>query len=229
VRDGAIEHLGRVDSQIKLRGFRIELGEIQSVLERQPAIAQACVVVSESVPGHAQLVAYVVPADTATADPGDLLAILRSELPEYAVPSAVVMLRALPLNSSGKIDKAALPAPADVRGNREEIAMPRNEAEARIAEIWRQVLGIDSVDVRDNFFELGGHSLLLMQVHSELKGSFGKAISITQMFALPTIAMLAEYFSAGHFSEGQPGTADAFAAIHARASRSREALNLSET
>lgn len=222
--NGCLEHLGRIDHQIKLRGFRIELGEIQSLLEQQPTVSQACVVAAEIVPGHMQLVAYVVPRGAAEVQPRELLAELRSKLPEYAVPSAVVVLNALPLTGSGKIDRAALPAPAHAVEAREAITVPRNDAEVRIAAIWRQVLGLDSVDINDNFFELGGHSLLLMQVHGELKGAFEKSISITQMFALPTIAMLAEYFSAA-----EPVQTNDFAKIHARASRSRAAFNLFET
>ncbi|NVJ28799.1 non-ribosomal peptide synthetase, partial [Myxococcus sp. AM011] len=152
---GHLEYLGRIDFQVKLRGFRIELGEVEAALEALPSVHHAAALVREDVPGLKRLVAYVTPA---SVDTSALRAELLLHLPEYMVPSAFVALDALPINTHGKLDRKALPAPDS--GPTDSFVAPRNPTEMRLAAIWAEVLHLDSVSVTDDFFSLGGHSLL---------------------------------------------------------------------
>ena len=163
--DGLLEHLGRLDHQVKVRGFRIELGEIESVLTEHPAVAQCVVVTRSEREDDVRLVAYVVLRDGAQADAALLREHLRLRLPDYMVPQHVVRLDALPLLPNGKIDRRALPAPSTApdEGAVRAAAVPATEEEAAIASIWRELLGVDDVHPGDNFFDLGGHSLLAMR------------------------------------------------------------------
>jgi amino acid adenylation domain-containing protein/non-ribosomal peptide synthase protein (TIGR01720 family) len=192
--DGSIEFVGRADHQVKIHGFRIEPGEIDAVLAQHPAVEDAVVHVREDVPGDRRLVGYVVwREDAAGTEPGELRAYLKSRLPEYMVPSAFVVLPALPLSPNGKVDRRALPAPAGERQVEDAYVEPRNEMEARIAAIWREALQIDRVGVRDNFFDLGGHSLLLVEVHRRLVEAVGPKVSVVDLFAYPTVEQLARH------------------------------------
>jgi amino acid adenylation domain-containing protein/non-ribosomal peptide synthase protein (TIGR01720 family) len=169
-RGGELEYLGRIDHQVKVRGFRIELGEIEAVLAGHPGVAEA-VVSAREVPGtesgERRLVAWVVPREGAAAAPGveSLRAHLGRSLPEHMVPAAFVVLEALPLTANGKVDRRALPEP---EGERPELASayapPRTPAEAALAEVWAEVLGVERVGVHDNFFTLGGDSILSLRV-----------------------------------------------------------------
>jgi amino acid adenylation domain-containing protein len=220
--DGRIEYLGRVDFQVKLRGYRVELEEIDARLERLPHVARACTIVREDRAGDRRLVAYVVARGAQKPEPRDLLAALRSELPDYMLPSPIVVLDAFPLTSSGKVDRARLPAPGLARAVMTEGAVtPRNDTERAIAAIWSDVLQLGAIGVHDNFFDLGGHSLLMLQAHGKLKQAFAKEISMIQMFGYPTIETLADFFT--RVEEPQPR---AFANIHDRVRRKREALQL---
>jgi amino acid adenylation domain-containing protein len=190
--DGALEFIGRVDHQIKLRGHRIELGEIEAVLEEQPALRQAVVVVREDVPGDQRLVAYLVAAEGGPPTVEALRAAVRAKLPEIMVPSAFVTLDAMPLTPNGKVDRKALPAPAE-RANLADTAAvgPRDETEFRLAAIWRSVLGVKAVGVHDSFFDLGGHSMLAVRMMSEVEQAFGKSVPLMALFEAQTIAKLA--------------------------------------
>jgi hypothetical protein len=153
--DGELDYLGRIDHQVKIRGFRIELGEIEMVLGALPGVAAAVVLAREDTPGERRLTAYVVPEADAAPSVGELREGAHGRLPDYMLPAAFVFLPALPLTPHGKIDRRALPAPDLARPElgREAVA-PRDEVEARLVEIWRQVLRLDEVGVHDNFFEL---------------------------------------------------------------------------
>ena len=151
--DGNIEFLGRLDEQVKIHGFRIELGEIETALVGHPDVRSA-IVVARTVPGGKMLVAYIEPANNRTVSSIEVRAYLAARLPDYMVPAAVIVLDALPMTGSGKVDRKALPMPAD-RLDDDAIAPPSNDLDRMLVEIWRDVLGIERVGVRDNFFELG--------------------------------------------------------------------------
>ncbi|WP_235217099.1 non-ribosomal peptide synthase/polyketide synthase [Archangium violaceum] len=191
--DGNIEYLGRLDFQVKVRGLRIELGEIESALEQGPQVRQAVVVVREDVPGDKRIVAYVVPDSGGSAglDVAQLRDFLKKKLPEYMVPSAFVALETLPLTSSGKTDRKALPAPDRTQSApRSAYVAPRNATEQRLSDIWAQVLGVKQVGIHDNFFELGGDSIVSLQVVARARHA-GLALTARQFFQHQTIAELA--------------------------------------
>ncbi len=212
--DGNLEFVGRVDHQVKIHGFRIEPGEIDAVLAQHPAVKDAIVHVREDAPGDRRLVGYIVwQPEAASTEPGELRGYLKSRLPEYMVPSAFVVLPALPLSPNGKVDRRALPAPAGERQVEDAYVEPRNEMEARIAAIWREGLQIDRVGVHDNFFDLGGHSLLLVEVHRQLVEAVGPKVSVVDLFAYPTVEQLARHLG------GEASRPAALEAAQSRVSR----------
>ena len=184
--DGVIEYLGRLDHQVKLRGLRIELGEIEARLAEQPAVREAVVVVLDG----KQLVAYVVLQDPATTDDWQaaLVSQLQRGLPEYMVPSHWVSLERLPLSPNGKLERKTLPRP-DLSTLQQGYVAPTNELEQRLAEIWKQVLGVAQVGVDDNFFALGGDSIISIQVVSRARQA-GIAFSPRDLFQHQTIRRL---------------------------------------
>ena len=206
--DGSIDCVGRADNQVKIRGHRVELGEIEANLRQHSAIEDAVVVLAdepavkdvrtkspELVIAHSsplqRLIAYVVPA-TQNLSVSELRNFLKEKLPEYMIPSAFLFLRSLPVFPNGKIDRRALMQAEDFRPNIECVRVePRTPIEEMVAEIWKDVLKLDSITVNDNFFELGGHSLLAIQIISRLRDKFAKDVSIHAMFEMPTIAELA--------------------------------------
>jgi amino acid adenylation domain-containing protein len=194
--DGTLEFLRRIDHQVKIRGFRIELGEIEAVLSQHPSVRQTVVMAREDIPGDKRLVAYIAPHQEQGTTPSELRRFLREELPDYMVPSAFVLLQALPLNSNGKVDRQALPAPEGLRSALEAAyVMPQTKAEQLVAAVWQEVLQLEKVGIHDNFFELGGHSLLILQIHSKLSAIFGQELSMIEMFKYPTIHSLAKHLS----------------------------------
>lgn len=191
--DGEIEYLGRVDSQVKLRGLRIELGEIESVLSAHAGVREAVVMVSGE--GEQQkLAAYLVMRDEGKTAPsaGELRRYLRTKLPEHMVPASYWKVEALPLLPSGKVNRPAL-AGSGGRPllDQEELAAPRNEVEAKLAEVWQELLEVEKVGVEQNFFELGGHSLLVLQVTARVRRIFDVELPVRSVFEAPTIAQLA--------------------------------------
>jgi amino acid adenylation domain-containing protein len=190
--DGAIEFLGRVDDQVKIRGFRIEPGEVGAVLSRHPGLREAAVV-ARTVEGEARLAAYVVAAGAEAPSAAELRAWLRRDLPDAMVPSAFVVLDALPLTANGKVDRRALPEPEwapDVAGA--DAAALRTPAEEMLAGVWAELLGAERVGPNDNFFELGGHSLLATRMLSGIRRVFGVEVPVRAVFEAPTVAGLAE-------------------------------------
>ncbi len=186
--DGTIECLGRIDHQVKVRGYRIEPGEIEARLVEHPRITQAVVTIHDDGRGEKRLVGYVVSAEPVAS--GDLRDFLRDRLPEYMVPSTYLCLDQFPLTPNGKIDRKSLPPPDDVNQSGRTYDAPRTATEAVLADIWREVLGVERVGIHDNFFELGGDSILSIQVISRVRQ---RGISITprQLFQQQTIAELA--------------------------------------
>ncbi|MFL9670798.1 amino acid adenylation domain-containing protein [Variovorax sp. AB1(2024)] len=186
--DGQLEYLGRIDHQVKIRGFRIELGEIEAQLLAQPEVHEA-VVIADDGPGGARLVGYVSLKSSQPLEPAALKTRLATVLPDYMIPSALVMLDALPLNANGKIDRKALPKPE--WGATGAYEVPAEGVEQVLAGIWAAVLRVASVGRHDNFFELGGDSILSLQIVSRLRAA-GWKLTPRQMFDQQTIAELAE-------------------------------------
>ncbi|MBV9772554.1 MAG: amino acid adenylation domain-containing protein, partial [Gemmatimonadetes bacterium] len=186
---GALEFLGRLDSQVKIRGQRVEPGEVEGVLLRGEGVREAVVVAREDVPGEKRLVAYVVGEAGASPNAAGLRAYLRDRLPEHMVPSAFVVLDRFPLSANGKVDRRALPAPGESAPG--EYVAPRTAAEEVLCGIWSEVLGVERVGVHDDFFELGGHSLVANRVVSRVAEALGVDLPIRLVFEAPTVARLA--------------------------------------
>ena len=188
--DGNIEFLGRTDNQVKIRGFRIELGEIEAALNHHPAVRESVIVVRDhESSGEKQLIGYVLPTKRSTLTAPELQSFLKDKLPGYMVPCAFLMLDALPKSPNGKIDRSKLPAPEQPFNVL--ASTPRTEIEELVAQIWRDVLRIETIGVHDNFFELGGHSLLAVQIVSRVREAFDKEMPLSAIFDAPTIAGLA--------------------------------------
>jgi amino acid adenylation domain-containing protein len=190
--DGAIEFLGRLDSQVKIRGHRVELEEVEAALVRLPHVLDAAVVARGDTTETRQLVAYVVAAESAGAPPANLWRDLKPLLPEYMLPASIVWLKSLPRNANGKVDRGALPAaPARNAPPAGEHVAPRDMFEAALAGIWERLLGVDRIGVHDHFFERGGHSLLAAQLFDAIERETGLAAPLAVLFADDTIAGLA--------------------------------------
>ncbi len=189
--DGQIAFRGRADEQVKINGYRIELNEIAGVLNRHPAIRESVIVASDNSAGEKQLVAYVVPRSDLPPI-SELRDFLSKDLPDYMLPAMFVRLDALPIGSSGKIDRAALPAPSDENTLRDEAFQgARTPTEKRVAAIVASLLGLERVGAKDNFFYLGGNSLFGTQVIARLRDAFHVDISLLKLFDHPTVADLA--------------------------------------
>ncbi|MCA0401793.1 MAG: amino acid adenylation domain-containing protein, partial [Proteobacteria bacterium] len=193
--DGSVEYLGRIDDQVKIRGFRIELGEIEAQLLALDQVREAIVMARDDFNGDRRLVAYLVGDETVAADEGAAIAAIRQalldRLPDYMVPAHFICLAQFPVNANGKVDRKALPAPDQTRGE-EGYLPPRTDTEAVLAEIWAEILGLDRVSMGDNFFALGGHSLLATQAISKIRVRLQVDVPLRAiLFDTPTIAELA--------------------------------------
>jgi amino acid adenylation domain-containing protein len=191
--DGNIEFIGRNDEQVKIRGYRVELKEIESLLEQSGLVKQAVVLAKEDVNNGKFLVAYVVA--NGAFDRDVVKSYLNGKLPEYSIPVVWMELDQFPLLLSGKIDRKALPDPSTTTASADKFEAPRNEMEARLVEIWQELLEVEKVGVRHNFFELGGHSLLAIQLVSTVRRQLQLEVSIGDVFDYPTVELLAEHFS----------------------------------
>jgi surfactin family lipopeptide synthetase C len=188
--EGTIEFLGRIDHQVKLRGFRIELGEIESVLRKHPAVRDCVVLAREDQRADSKrLVAYALLDEELTTQA--LRRHAAAFLPDYMVPSALVVLEKLPLNGSGKIDRGALPEPAAIPTEK-VLVRPRDALETQLAAIWEKVLENAPIGVADDFFELGGNSLRAVRVMAEIKKAFGRNLPLSILFKTPTVETLAQ-------------------------------------
>jgi len=221
--DGQLECFGRTDHQVKIRGYRIELGEIETGLQAHPAVKQAVVLAREDRPGDVRLVAYVVPAaGQSPASEDDLRDHLRRSLPDYMLPAHVMSLAVMPLLPNGKVDRRALPAPRPVASARQEMVAPRDDAEAKVAEVFQELLAIPRISIDDDFFALGGHSLLAAQAAARLARHFGRIIPMRQLFETPTAARLAA--AIGRAAAAEQG--DAPPAIAVRRDQTQAPLSL---
>ena len=187
--DGQLEHMGRLDHQVKIRGHRVELGEIEAGLVSHSGVARAVVIVREDRPGDARLTAYIV-ARGAMPEAAALRDHLRSMLPQYMIPQHLVALESIPLLPNGKLDRAQLPPP------NETLAEPRTGSglttpeERAIAAVWERLLEIDGAEREDNFFDLGGHSLLAVRAAGEIEQATGRHVSPRRLI-FETLAQLA--------------------------------------
>lgn len=208
--DGTLEFLGRLDHQVKIRGYRIELGEIEAALADHPQVREVVVVASGG-GGVTRLVAYLSAKGPVAPDADMLRDHLRAGLPDFMVPSAFVMLDALPRTPNGKIDRAALPAadsqptPSLVAANTDEDGVePASPMQAQVMSIWRDLLQLPHIRPVDNFFDIGGHSLLAVQLHRRLCALVDRPIGLTDIFRFPTVAALSAHLSG---SADQPAAA----------------------
>jgi amino acid adenylation domain-containing protein len=189
--DGNIEFLGRSDCQVKVQGHRIELGEIEAVLARHPAVREAVAVAVGERAGEKRLGAFFVPR--AAVDPAELRRWLLERLPEYMVPQHLRAIDALPLTANGKVDRNGLPPLFEMTAARAaERVAPRTDAEARVAEVWCEVLGVDGVGALDDFFGSGGDSMLAIKLLATLRQRLGADIQLKDIFVHPTVAAQAE-------------------------------------
>ena len=188
--EGDLEFIGRRDKQVKIRGFRIELQEIEESLKAQAGIRQAVVLVREET-GDKRLVAYLV----WDGDPRIPIAVLKTRLaaalPDYMVPGVYVELDAIPITPNGKVDRAALPAPAQTRLELKDPALPRDATELRVVQIWQEILGVQAAGIQESFFDLGGHSLLAARLMAKVEREFGVRLPLSALFEQPTVAALA--------------------------------------
>jgi len=189
--DGNIDFLGRIDQQVKIRGRRMELSEVEAVLGRFPSVQEQAVIVKGE-NADAKLIAYLVPVEGQSINLNELRLFLKQYLADFMLPSAYLILEHMPVTSNGKLDKRALPEP-ELETNRSSVPFvaPRNPIEARVAEVWQEVLGHSPVGVNDDFFELGGQSLLATKVVSRLRALFQIDLPLRTLFENPTVAGLA--------------------------------------
>jgi amino acid adenylation domain-containing protein len=196
-RDGVLNFVGRRDDQVKIRGFRIEPGEVESVLKKYAGVRQVAVIVREDRTANKQLVAYVVADDVDGTISQRLLDYACEHLPDFMVPAAAVILKALPLNANGKLNIASLPHPDfSVREGR----LPRTEREQWLCDQFRDLLNVERVGIDDGFFALGGHSLLAARLMARIAKEFSVKLSISDLFESPTVSLLA-----GHLERNQRG------------------------
>ena len=190
LRDGNIEFLGRADYQVKVRGYRIELREVEIEIEKSPLVKQAVVVVREEQTGDKRLVAYVVAAPCKQLKASEIREHLKEKLAAYIIPSAIVSLDEMPLTSSGKVDRLALPVPEIKREPQGE--MPGTPEEKLLASIMEELLGVSNIGAHENFFDLGGHSLLATQLITRVREAFKVELALRVLFERLTVAELAE-------------------------------------
>ena len=197
-QDGTIEFLGRSDFQVKIRGYRIELGEIENQLATHAMVKECVILLREDNPGDQRLIAYVIAQADMNFDSHMLKVHQREQLPEYMVPAEYVALDQFPLTPNGKIDRLALPSPHSLKpAAAVEYVAPEDEMESVVVQVWSNALAIEKVGVNDNFFDIGGHSLLVVKVHAQLKGALEQTVSLTDLYAYPTIKSLCDFLRSG--------------------------------
>uniref|UniRef100_UPI0035938371 alpha/beta fold hydrolase n=1 Tax=Aquiflexum sp. TaxID=1872584 RepID=UPI0035938371 len=201
--DGNIEYLGRIDEQVKLRGYRIELGEVESAINKLKEVKESAVILREDTPGQKRLVGYVVLGDSINSiihaqKSTSLKKELHSILPEYMIPSSIMILENMPLTSNLKIDKKRLPKPKEQALSHIE---PSTEIEKIISKIWCESLKKEKIDINADFFEIGGHSLLAVKVLSLIEKELDKKLPLNVIFKYPRIVDLAEYLEENNFHE----------------------------
>jgi amino acid adenylation domain-containing protein len=199
--DDALEHLGRLDDQVKVHGYRIELGEIETAIARVPGVREAAVAVRQGPTDDPCLVAYLVATHTGALVATTVHDALRVALPKYMVPDRYVVLEALPRTPNGKINRAALPSHSANDVERRRVTTPRTPGEATVLALVRDVLGREDVGVLDNFFALGGTSIMAARLVLRLRDTSGHGVPLGVLFERPTVATIAELLDALALSE----------------------------
>eukprot|EP00755_Sulcionema_specki_P010126 Sspe_Gene.6707::Locus_2258_Transcript_1_1_Confidence_1.000_Length_12062::g.6707::m.6707 len=194
---GHLDYIGRADFQVKVRGFRIELGEIDCAFLEHPAVQSCCTVVREDHKEQKQIVSYVVFRGKSIPSMGEMRSFLKQWLPDYMLPNVIIRLEHLPLNTSGKVDKSALPPPFNSKdallgGDAELVVAPSNATQAHLVELVKQILNLTSVSVTSSFFDIGGHSLAATQLALRIRRAFQVDLPVSKVFEFPTIVALAE-------------------------------------
>lgn len=189
--DGNLEFLGRIDQQVKIRGLRIELGEIEANLAEHPDVREAAII-SDLDNSDTRLIAYVIARQEYATSAAELRSFLKARLPGYMVPSTFLFVSSLLRTPNGKLDREALPIPIAEENERAAPVAPRDEAEQKLAGIWREVFEKDIPSVTQDFFELGGHSLLAANLLDRIEKEFGQPLSLAFVFEAPTIELMAE-------------------------------------
>lgn len=226
--DGDIEFLGRVDQQVKIRGYRVELGEIETALGKHPQVREAVVQAREDATGGKHLIAYVVPRREHSLTGSNMRGFLQDQLPDYMVPAVFMLLEALPLSPSGKVDRHSLPVPEQTRPELSEaFVAPTLPVHQQLVQIWEELLDIRPIGIRDNFFELGGHSLLAVRLVDRIEQGWGKKISSATLFAGPTIEQLAKVLIQPEASISSTSPEGTLHAGYGKASSSRNGKLLS--
>jgi nonribosomal peptide synthetase DhbF len=200
--EGTLEFLRRSDAQVKVRGFRVELGEIETALASAPGVRTAAVVLREDRANQPILVGYIVPTQMPGPEAPAMREHLQAILPEFMIPTAFVSLPTLPLSSSGKLDRRALPAPSFDPAP-EDYTPPRDDLERILAEIIGRVLRLERVGVHDRFFQMGGNSLTAIQVISRVRDLFKAEVTVASFFEHATVAGLAASLRANPAANAQ--------------------------
>lgn len=204
-RDGNLYFQGRADNQVKLRGFRIELDDIACALASCPGVSEACAAIREVGTGDLRLVAYVCPAAGGVApDPSQLRTHVQALLPPYMLPQHFVALDHLPRTPNGKLDRKALPAPTDVGVATDSYVAPVTKTQARLVELWQDLLRVHRVGIRDGFFELGGHSMLAARMLSRIREHMGIELPMRTVFEAQTIEALSAHVEAALLRAPKP-------------------------
>ena len=191
--DDMLEHLGREDGVAKVRGRRVEIADVESALAMLPGVAEAAAAVREDGAAEPRLVAYLVPMGGSVTSVSEIRRALAERLPDFMVPSAIVMLERLPLNDNGKVDRGALPPPGRERpALRVTFVAPRKALESSLAEAWVETLGVTPIGIHDNFLDLGGDSLKAAAALARIASEVGVELSLEELFDAPTVAGLAE-------------------------------------
>ena len=192
--DGNLAFIERIDNQVKIRGFRIELGEIESAISQFVGIKENVVVARTDQQGEKALVAYCVNDKSTVLNETELRQFLKEKLPDYMIPSSIIVMDKLPLTANNKIDRKALPEPTNLTSSfSKEYVAPKTDNEKKLAAIWSSILKIDKIGVLDDFFELGGHSLLATQLITRIKNEFNVKIPFRNIFDFTTISGLLKY------------------------------------
>lgn len=189
--DGTLEYIRRIDDQVKLRGYRIELGEIEAAVRHASGVGEGVVLVHEGDQSTKRILAYVVPLPGHALESAAIKSQLRTFLPDYMLPSEIIVCESMPLTPNGKVDRKRL---LDIQPTRKQLAViePVTETERVISEVWKTVLQTDRISLTDNFFDLGGNSLLVMQMVQKLRSRLGVDLPMREVYELENLSELAQ-------------------------------------